>query len=79
MFERQPATPLMFKELFARAINDWPKEIRLKVVPTGRTYTVPGLTSLEDGIASEYIGRPEEVLYRTLHQTISTRIPRMTL
>jgi hypothetical protein len=65
---------LMFEELYARAIGEWPKEIRLKVTPTGRTYTVEGLTSLEDGIASEYMGHPQEVLYRTLHWTISKAI-----
>jgi hypothetical protein len=32
------------------------------------------LTSLEDGIASEYVGHPQEVLYRTLHWTISKAI-----
>jgi hypothetical protein len=64
----------MFEELYARAIGEWPKEIRLKVIPTGRTYTVHGLESLEDGIASAYMGHPQEVLYRTLHWTISKAI-----
>ena len=65
---------LMFEELYERAIGEWPKEIRLKVIPSGRNYSVEGLTSLEDGIASEYMGHPQEVLYRTLHWTISKAI-----
>jgi hypothetical protein len=64
----------MFEQLYTRAIDEWPKEIRLKVIPSGRTYSVEGLTSLEDGIASEYMGHPQEVLYRTLHWTISKAI-----
>jgi hypothetical protein len=74
ILRRSANLPLMFEELYARAIGEWPKEIRLKVIPSGRTYTVEGLTSLEDGIASEYMGHPQEVLYRTLHWTISKAI-----
>ena len=74
ILRRSANLPLMFEELYARAIGEWPKEIRLKVIPSGRTYTVGGLTSLEDGIASEYMGHPQEVLCRTLHWTISKAI-----
>ncbi len=62
----------MFEELYERAVGEWPKEIRLEVIPSGRTYSVEG--SLEDGIASEYMRPPQEALYRTLHWTISKAI-----
>jgi hypothetical protein len=64
----------MFEELYAKVISEWPKQVKLKVVPAGKSYVVEGLTSLEDGISHDYIGHPEEVLYRTLHWTVSKAI-----
>ena len=64
----------MFEELFTRAISDWPKQVKLKVIPAGKSYFVEGLTSIEDGVSHGYIGHSEEILFRTLHWTVSKAV-----
>lgn len=63
---------LNFRDLLAKAYLDLPEEVDLSslVQRSGNRYSVKGLYDLSDDAASQYIGTPEEVILRNLHDAI---------
>lgn len=63
-----------FENLLHQAIKDWPTEIGmadlLKNSSSPDRYAVVNLGELHDSISEIYIGKDNEVLYRSLHQSI---------
>jgi len=63
---------LLFKNLFERALKDWPKEIvfgKLVCYETPR-FIIEGLGELSDEIEHAYINCQHEVIMRDLHCSI---------
>jgi hypothetical protein len=63
---------LLFKNLFAKALEDWPVEITFGrlVSHNPPSFFVEGLDDISDEIENRYINHPKEVLMRDLHYRI---------
>lgn len=63
-----------FENLMKIALKDWPADIDLSEIQYSKndpsTYTIKGLGIMSDTISEKYIGNPEEVIFRSLHQSI---------
>ena len=63
-----------FENLLKIALKDWPVDIDLSEIQYSNndpsTYTINGLGIMSDLISEKYIGSPEEVIFRNLHQSI---------
>jgi hypothetical protein len=57
----------MFEELFARALREWPAELRLPIREEPGLHIVEGLRELESKISKPWVGHPDEVLMVNLH------------
>jgi hypothetical protein len=67
-----------FDKLLANALADWPVEINMRNIQSSGSdsvrYTVKGLGVMSDAISERYIGKAEEVIFRSLHQSIYTAL-----
>ena len=63
---------LLFRNLFERALKDWPKEIVFGKLIRYETsqFTIEGLGELSRKINYSYIDHPEEVIMRDLHSVV---------
>lgn len=65
---------LNFNDLLNRAFLDWPSKINLSdLVKSGSEstrYSIKGLYEISEDVAARYIGTPEEVILRNLHDAI---------
>lgn len=63
-----------FENLLGLAFEDWPVDIDLSDIQYSKDdvskYSIKGLGVMADIISEKYIGSPEEVLFRNLHQSI---------
>ncbi|MEG2468785.1 MAG: hypothetical protein RSB86_15465 [Comamonas sp.] len=63
-----------FDNLLKIALKDWPVDIDLSEIHYSKNdpskYTVKGLGIMSDLISEKYIGSPDEVIFRNLHQSI---------
>jgi hypothetical protein len=65
---------LKFSDLLAKALLEWPTEIRLEPLRTygsdSTRYTVDGLAEISDAIEAQHIGVADEIIMRNLHCVI---------
>ena len=63
---------LLFENLFARALKDWPEEITFgKLIRyESPRFIIEGLGDLSDEIEHRYINHPEEIIMRNMHHCI---------
>lgn len=65
-------TELLFKNLFARALEDWPEEIIFgKLIRYDSPgFSIEGLYNLSEEIGKKYWDEPDEIIMRNLHYRI---------
>jgi hypothetical protein len=65
---------LKFSDLLAKALSEWPTEIRLDPLrtygPDSAGYTVIGLAEISDAIEAQHIGKADEIIMRNMHCVI---------
>lgn len=67
----QKNNQMQFDKLFKKALKDWPRKVLLKKIHyEGEYYSVDKLFLHCEKVTKRYLGKPEEVIMRNLHDAI---------